>query len=722
MHTRPFFEPLKGVYNLRLRFYLYLTALSLIFPPFVNGGNLSERFFKEDEPVEVEADFISYERDKDTYTADGSVVAVHGGLTLKADRVELDMASGVARASGHVELYDEEGDSLKGETLEIDMREDTAIVMKGRLFFKEDNVRIRGEVIRKTGPRTYASEKTTFTTCDSCEGGTPAWSFYTSSSKTTVGGFFKAWHAFFYIKGVPILYTPFISAPVKRERKTGFLMPGPGYSDLRGFKLDNSFFWAIAENRDATFYLDLETKRGLGKGIEYRYIRKKDGSGELFLYHFRERDIDRVRDFRSDEENLSRPFSAENDRWEVRFKHMEYFGAGLDFKADIKVVSDDEYFIDFADNTDERALESLESTVSLTKRWGQYNLVTEARVFDNLLKKSDATVLQKLPVVTFTGSSQPLFGSPFHTSFESAFANFYRDEGSKGQRLDIFPRLFLPVRPWGLFEFTPSIAPRWTLYRVDDTTGVEDHTRYIYEARADLTTTFTRFFDVQWTGVEKLMHTIRPKLTYTYVPSERQDDLPEFDIVDRIEPLNLFTYSLNMTLTGRFAESGKRHEFLYFDLSQSYDIREARADNDRPFSDVTAELILRPWTGALVTGRGRYDVHDRRFENYDTSLGLKDGRGNELGLTYRFIRNSTEYLEAKAGLRVSKSFLLTYRNRYSFDDDKSIENSYGVEYFHQCWGAQLTYSDRLEENLILLTLKLKGLGEMLSATGKLEME
>jgi hypothetical protein len=45
-----------------------------------------------------------------------------------------------------------------------------------------------------------------------------------------------------------------------------------------------------------------------------------------------------------------------------------------------------------------------------------------------------------------------------------------------------------------------------------------------------------------------------------------------------------------------------------------------------------------------------------------------------------------------------------------------------VEYFHQCWGAQLTYSDRLEENLILLTLKLKGLGEMLSATGKLEME
>jgi LPS-assembly protein len=684
-----------------------LTVLSLICPPLVNGGDLSERFFREDEPVEIDADFISYDRDKDTYTAEGNVAAVQGELTLKADRLTLDMVSGVGLASGNVEVFDEEGDSIKGETIEVNLRDETAVVMKGRLFFKEDNIHIRGEVIRKTGPKTYENEKTTYTTCDSCEGRTPAWSIYTSSSKATIGGFFRGWHALFYVKSVPVLYSPFITAPVKRERQTGFLMPEPGYSDLRGFKLDNAFFWAIAEDRDATFYLDFEEKRGLGKGIEYRYIRKKDSFGELFLYHFRERDIDRVREFRSDEDNLSRPISAENDRWEVRFKHREYSIYGLEFKADINVVSDDEYLLDFTEDIEERPLESLESTISITKRWNQYLLETQARIFDNLLVKDDSTVLQKLPEVNFTGLSRPIFGSPFHFSFLSSFVNFFREEGDKGQRLDIFPRLSLPVRPWGLFEFTPSIAPRWTLYRVDETNGVEEHTRNIYEGRADLTTTFARFFDVRWAGVEKLMHTIRPKLTYTYVPSKRQDDLPEFDIIDRIEPSN---------------ESGKIHEFLYMDLAQSYDLREARVDNDRPFSDVTGELILRPWTWGKLTGRGSYDVHDRRFENYDTSLVLKDERGNGLDLSYRFIRDSTEYFQAKAGLRISKSFRITYLNRFSFDDDKSIETSYGVEYFHQCWGANLTYSEKLEEKIILLTFKLKGLGEDMRATGEIELE
>jgi LPS-assembly protein len=707
---------------LRLRFYLYLTVLSLICPPLVNCGDLSERFFREDEPVEIDADFIIYDRDKDTYTAEGNVIALQGGLTLKADKLTLDMVSGVGLASGNVEVFDEEGDSIKGETLAVNLREETAVVMKGRLFFKEDNIHIRGEVIRKTGDKTYENEKTTYTTCDSCEGETPAWSIYTSSSKATIGGFFRGWHALFYVKSVPVLYSPFITAPVKRKRQTGFLMPGLGYSDLRGFKLDNAFFWAIAENRDATFYLDFEEKRGLGKGIEYRYIRKKDSAGELFLYHFRERDIDRVREFRSDEENLSRPLSAENDRWEVRFKHREYSVYGLEFKADINVVSDDEYLLDFVEDTEERTLASLESTISITKRWNQYILQTQARIFDNLLVKDDSTVLQKLPEVTFTKLSRPIFASPFHISLESSFVNFFREEGDKGQRLDIFPRLSLPVRPWGLFEFTPSIAPRWTFYKVDETTGVEEHRRFVYESRADLTTTFVRFFDVQWAGVEKIMHTIRPKLTYTYVPSERQDELPEFDIIDRIEPSNLMTYSLNMTLTGKFGASGKIREFLYMDLAQSYDIREARADNDRPFSDVTGELILRPWTWATLTGRGSYDVYDRWFENYDSSLILKDKRGNELDLSYRFIRDSTEYLQAEAGLRISKSFRITYLNRFSFDDDKSIETSYGVEYFHQCWGANLTYSDRLEEKLILLTFKLRGLGEELSAAGEIELE
>jgi hypothetical protein len=175
-----------------------------------------------------------------------------------------------------------------------------------------------------------------------------------------------------------------------------------------------------------------------------------------------------------------------------------------------------------------------------------------------------------------------------------------------------------------------------------------------------------------------------------------------------------------MTLTGRLGEKGKRHEFLYMDIAQSYDIREERGADERAFSDVAGELILRPWTWAKAAAKGSYDVYDKRFENYDAALGLKDGRGNELDVAYRFILDSTEYLEARAGLRILKPIRITYLTRYSFEDDESIESSYGVEYTHQCWSAKLTYTDRLEEELILLTLNLKGVGQVLSASGELE--
>jgi LPS-assembly protein len=695
--------------NLSLRLFLYLWAIVLFFPPIVSGGDISERLFDPDVPVEVEADFITYDSVKDTYSAEGDVVAVHGGLTLKADLLTIDMASNITTAYGNVVVTDAEGDSLTGDSVRVEMEEDTAIIMRGRIFIKKDNLYISGEEIRKTGPKTYKAEKAVFTTCDTCEGESPAWSVRTSSSNATIGGYFKGWNAFFYIKNVPVLYSPFISAPVKRKRQTGFLTPQPGYSDIRGLKLDNAFFWAIAENRDATFYLDYEEKRGIGKGFEYRYIRNEESSGELFLYHFGERDIDRVREFREDDANLGRPLSADEDRWEIRVRHREYFGGGLNFKSDVRVVSDDEYFLDTETRRGERSLESLESTISVTKNWTRYNLVTEFRVFDNLLVEDDSTVFQKLPVVTFAGSNRPVFGTPFHVSFDTSFVNFFREEGTKGQRVDLLPRLSLPLRPFRLFEFTPSIAPRGTFYRVDsEEDGVEEHSRFLYEARADVITTFVRIYNFRWAGVERL-------ISYAHVPFKSQDDLPEFDIIDRIDPANRVTYSLNMTVTGRFSESGRSQEFLYMDFAQSYDTRKKGEEEDRYFSDITGEIILRPLEWATLTGRGSYDVYDDQLENYDTTVRVNDNKGNMLGITYRFIRDSNEYLETDAGLRVWKALRLTYGNRFSFEDDKTIESFYGVEYTAQCWGAVLTFTDRIEEKLLFLTINLKGVGEVIEA-------
>ncbi len=686
------------------------------------AASLDDTLFQGDEPIEVNGDSVVYDSENEVYYADGNVVIVQGDVTLKADHVVMDMKLGLAEAAGNVVAYDASGNRLEGETLTADLNNDTAVVVNGRLFFKENNISVLGSEIRKTGKGRFAARQATFTTCDCYPDRSPPWSLRADSAKLKVESLLTARNAFFYIKDLPLIYTPFIAVPIKRKRQTGFLMPGIGYSRLRGKKIDNAFFWAISRSTDATFFLDIETRRGIGKGVEYRYYRTARSYGEFYFYHFNEKDIDRVREFRKDKDNLSRPKSARSGRWQLKFKHREFLDDNLTVKADINMVSDDEYFIDFGKEPGERALDSIESTVSVSKGWNTYNLTVQARVFDNLTVEHDDEVLQRLPEVIFTGSSHRIFSSPFFLSLSSSLVNFERRKGDAGQRLDARPRLSLPLSPGGWFEFTPSYAPRLTVYRnKNDASEDRYQTRFLYDVTTELTTTFVRYFNVSFSGLSKLRHTLRPKITHTYIPARKQSTLPYYDETDRVSAANNIRYSLNTTLTGKFRESGRKHDFLYMDISQTYNIREETRSkrepgDERRFSNVEGEIILRPTVRMLLTARGEYNVYDGWFEKSDASFSMSDRRGDYLSLTYRYIRGNTRYLETDARLQASRSVYLGLRQRYSFVEDELLERNLVMGYVDPCWGAELVWSRRLNETVVLLSFSLKGIGEVFSTS------
>jgi hypothetical protein len=137
---------------------------------------------------------------------------------------------------------------------------------------------------------------------------------------------------------------------------------------------------------------------------------------------------------------------------------------------------------------------------------------------------------------------------------------------------------------------------------------------------------------------------------------------------------------------------------------------------------VTGETILRPTDWSKLTGRARYNVYDDWFASYDTELELLSKRGNRLALARRFVRNTLSYFEASARVRATRAIDLTYTKRFSFDEDRSLETSYGVEYKHQCWKAILSYNERLEERLVTLTFDLLSIGRVAGAQATLESE
>ncbi len=712
-----------------------LFVLLLVMPAAKAHSSNSDVFFDKEAPIEVTGDIVTYETETETYYAEGSVEVVQAKTRLVADKVVFDMGKGTAEASGNVKLTDADGDILYADHLELDMNDETAVAVVARLFFKEGNVHLWGDTVSKAGPYTYTADEATFTTCD-CEVSKPAhmppeevppWSFYSSSALVEAEKVFKARNVYFYVKKLPVFYAPYVRLPIKTRRSTGFLFPKFGYSSVRGTKLDNAFFWAINESQDATFYLDYESKRGEGKGVEYRYIRSNESYGELYAYHFREKDIERLWGFRSEESTRLRPFTADSDRWNLKYTHREYLPGGVNVKVDIDLVSDDEYYFDMGESTKERSVESLESSVSITKNWDRYSLVVQGRYFDNLLVEDAELELHKLPEVIFRAHDRRLGKTPFYLSLDTFFVNFDSDEQIEGRRLDASARLSLPMRPFGAVRLTPSITPRVTTYALDKRfNGNTEYERYLYEIRMDASTRLSRYYPVKSHGLSALKNVIIPELSYVYIPPVDQNDHPRFDTSDLIRPENRFDYSVYSILYKSYVDkdsgTSETHDVMIIELAQSFDLRESMGDSrvdpkrPRPFSDLSAELRLKPSRRLQLGWDGDYDVYDKALENAIAYIQLRDILFDSFRASYNYRKGGDEYLETNLGMLLSERYVINYHERYSIKNDESLEREAAIRYKHQCYGVELSYGERPEESIIMLKVSLLGIGDVFSAT------
>jgi hypothetical protein len=286
----------------------------------------------------------------------------------------------------------------------------------------------------------------------------------------------------------------------------------------------------------------------------------------------------------------------------------------------------------------------------------------------------------------------------------------------------------MPLSPGRYFDLTPSIAPRGTWYLVEIDQNGRYSDRTIYDAQIDAATTFVRVYNTDSENLKALKHTVRPKLSYLYIPGLDQTKKPLFDGIDRVTATSAVTYGFNSTMTGKFVKEGKKSyvDYLYLDVSETFDIieytkeLETPVDKKRPFSDISIEAILKPADWIKLTGKEKYNFYWRWATSYDVSLDVNDSRGDSFGLTERFLRSTlVRYLEASGRLRTISSLDLTFMNRFSIDQNKPLETAYGIEYRHQCYGATLNYTIKPEEKVIFLTMSLMGLGKVAGIQGSL---
>ncbi len=709
------------------------------------GQTPEDLFFKSNnkQSVKILSDKMDYDKKMNIISAWGSVSVISDTKTLKADSVRLNNNTKQLYASGNV-MMTAGSDILTGDAMDLDIDAQTGVIYNGIIFLQASHFYIKGDRIEKRGKSSYFINKGSLTSCD---GDSPDWKISATDVDVTIGGYGHLNNAVLWAKNIPVLYSPFMFFPLKQKRQTGFLTPGFGFSNRKGFEYLQPFYWEINESSDLTVYEHFMGYRGIKSGVEYRYVRSEVTKGTCMFDFLNDSKLNDAFDIESewgyDHDSYMR---TNRDRYWFRMKHDQKLAFGWFGKIDMDIVSDQDYLREFQsgysgfDKTEKyflnefmRQIDSYDSVTRVNsiyagKFWGNYFLNTEIRWYDNvLLRSSDETdtTLQKLPYIEFGIIKNQLYNSRLYYDMNSEYTWFYSKDGIKGYRADIYPRIYMPFYIADKINIEPSAGYRSTLWQMDEK---RDHLykdfsqRGIYDFRLDAYTDLYKIFDTGFSGIDKIKHTVRPQIIYNYIPEQDQGEYPYFDYVDRVAKTNLITYSVTNTFTARSSKVKLDSEnimgpvytynqFCRLKLEQSYDINREKDENEeKPFYPLYAELLLTPFPGLSVTGDARWDVYGSFFVSHNISAGASTLRGDLFFIEHRYGQNINESLFFDLSLVISDKISVFGVYEHDLLNDIDVERSAGFKYSPSCWSLTFKYVDKEDERQYFFLINLNGIG------------
>lgn len=647
---------------------------------------------KEEGPIEIEAEELSYDRAQQTYYGHGSVVITRGDFNLQADHVLFRPETNELQAWGNV-LMSEGEDVLECERLEVNVETRTGKVFRAKLFLKDNNYHVAAEEAEKLGENEYRIRQGSFTTCDARK---PPWKFAAQDLYVRMGGEGIVHRARFYLADIPVFYFPWASVPLRKERQTGFLMPQVGLSSKYGPEVKTGFYWAMTKEMDSTFYLDYLGDRGFKEGLEYRYALGRETDGEARVYFI----DDRV---------------FEGKRYAFFLQNRQELPYDFYLKGNVNYVSEWTYLRDFEDDLPERSsidartVRQLRSVLFGGRNWDSFTLLAEGDFFRDMAVKSNDETIHLLPRVGFYGHPQSLWKTPIYADLTSSYTYFTNKDGNRLglHRWDLFPRFFYPGRFFDVLKFEPSVGFRETYYRSDDDRDKPlKKGRETLEATATLSTEFYRVYDgtaIRWLSdlfnVTRWMHTVEPTLEYRYRPRVDEDELPLFDDIDRQPFTHEVTYGLTQRMIGKpqreKIESGP-YEYAMLRVYQSYSLGDPymKDGKKRDFSSVFGEMAWRFNPYLFVRWIGAIDPYRMGLDEWNTLIRAKDRRNDALQIEYRYTKDQIQTINVHTRLKTVEPLYLYGGIRYNLQFHTRVENIVGAEYQAQCWTLGFNLEDK----------------------------
>lgn len=535
---------------------------------------------------DITADSISYERERDVYTARGNVRIVQPGRSLSADWLAFSNTTRRGVATGHVVIEDA-GQKLEADVIHFELDALRGILLGGRLEGKDTGFIATGAEVRKLGDQEYEFEQGTFTTCRCPDGGREPWVIRSEEAELEIGGYGTARNTVVDVLGVPVFWLPWMRYPLLTDRATGLLFPVFNSSSRTGFDVGLPFFWAALPNLNVTVTPHYLFDRGFKPELELEYVFGEKSWGEFFASGI-------LGDDEVDPDDPDTPYS--DDRYALAWLHDQHLGEDWRWKVDGRLISDNAYPFDFRELRSLRSDRYVESLTFAETRFGtldRFGFYAGARYADDIQNPDDLDrdrfLLQRAGELAFSGVPQPIVhDQPFDFSFDTQLINFYPRENAasyyglaavgddafldvgidaipsvdepdfglanpdpddddfavpggtsfegdglfeegeplvdRGQRLILNPRVALPLRMGDLAELRTELGYHGTYY---ETHAQAFESRHLGTALVELRTRLRRALELPFEG-GRATHLLEPRLGWTSITDSSQDENPLF--------------------------------------------------------------------------------------------------------------------------------------------------------------------------------------------------
>ncbi len=568
------------------------------------------------------------ERVEKRIVASGNVEVIYKNIKLLADRIELDTESKDVFASGNVVLQTPD-EVISAEEIRFNLHSSEGELRKvfgmiqPTIFYEADNIERKEQDL-------YRFEKARIT---SCTQPVPRWDFSCSRADFKKDKYIEMWGMLLRIKGIPVFYFPYLKYPLDKERSTGFLMPQIGHSGPKGFFISQSFYWALKRNMDATLNVDFYSARGIGGGLEYRYLFSEGTGGELNLYYF---------DFRKNVES-NEPQSA----YIIRLNHNHPLPYNFNLVAKVDYQSSYDFLREFDNNFKRAVISNRNSQVYLSRSWSSFNLNLRVSRFETYFSQRDGSIIKNnFPEASFSSSKIKLF-SPLFFSFTSNFTrweygwdtDYEAGSQKKSQSLTFNPCLSFPLTsiPW--LTINSSLSARFAYYFQSYAPGtktvVDEHlftNNYVFDVEFIGPVFYKIFYDSL--NEPKLKHIIEPTFSYKYEsPLESSQRIITAGYLSR-------NHYLRYGLTNRIIikEDNMPREIFTLGFSQNFyllpeegPLSRYRVDGKIPeFSDLSAYLRFYPLKNYSLDFTANFNPYYRTF----SSLRLGANLGSPLDNTF----------------------------------------------------------------------------------------